>query len=45
MSGGIKMPAYSRVAFNTGEFPTIPPGESGLSHTTTVVIIPKWWRI
>jgi len=44
-SGGVRSSAYSFVTFNTNEFPTIPTGTPGISYTTTVEIIPRWWRI
>lgn len=44
--GPIITPASSLVSFNTNEFPTIPPGESGFNYTTSSVqIIPRWWRL
>lgn len=45
LSGGVKTSAYSYVSFNTNEFPTIPTGQPGISHTASVSIIPRWWRI
>ena len=45
LSGGIASGASSHVSFNSNDFPTIPPGTSGVSHTTAFEIIPRWWRI
>lgn len=45
-NGTVLTPASSLVSFNKNEFPTIPPGSSGVSFTTqTMEIIPRWWRI
>lgn len=45
-NGTVMTPASSLVSFNKNEFPTIPPGEVGLTNTTKgIEIIPRWWRL
>lgn len=46
--GGIITPASSLVSFSGTGFPTLPPGESGLSYSSTITdfkITPRWWVI
>ena len=46
--GGVITPASSLVSMSGANFPVLPPGESGLSRSSTIQdfsIIPRWWII
>lgn len=46
--GGVITPASSLVSMSGANFPVLPPGESGLSRSSTIQdfsITPRWWII
>lgn len=46
LSGGAIIPANSKVTLNGGKYPTLGPGNNGVSFTTSdLSIVPRWWRL